>query len=151
MPMFNLLEYSENYSVTSGSMWNFYRDEVNHDVTESDNTNTRIKSDKTITSKSFEYKAKIIGRTPDYNDTLHTKVVFSLRSLSNFWRFLHLPLINCETKFDLSRSKESIISEISITPAVAGNPNVNPPVLIGEAIQTTEATFQIFRKYKSRV
>ena len=54
MPMFNLLEYSENYSVTSGSMWNFYRDEVNHDATESDNTNTRIKSDKTITSKSFE-------------------------------------------------------------------------------------------------
>ena len=65
MPMFNLLEYSENYSVTSGSMWNFYRDGVNHDATESDNTNTRINSDKTITSKSFEYKAKIIGRTPD--------------------------------------------------------------------------------------
>ena len=65
MPMFNLLEYSENYSVTSGSMWNFYRDEVNHDATESDNNNTRIKSDKAITRKSFEFKAKIIGRTPD--------------------------------------------------------------------------------------
>ena len=27
MPMYNLLEYSENYSMTSGGLWNYYRDE----------------------------------------------------------------------------------------------------------------------------
>ena len=82
MPMLNLLEYSENYSVTSGSMWNYYRDEVNHDATESDNTNNRINSDKTITSKSFEYKTKLIGSTANDNNTVNTEVVVPLKYLS---------------------------------------------------------------------
>ena len=34
MPMYNLLEYSENYSMTSGSLWNYSKDEVNNDVNE---------------------------------------------------------------------------------------------------------------------
>ena len=34
MPMYNLLEYSDNYSMTSGSFWNYYRDEVNDNVNE---------------------------------------------------------------------------------------------------------------------
>ena len=36
MPMCNLLEYSDNYSVTSGSLWNYYRHEINDDKNEND-------------------------------------------------------------------------------------------------------------------
>ena len=54
-----------------------------------------------------------------------------------------MPLINFEIELDLSWSQECIISEISITPRVAGEPNANLPVLVEEAIQTTGATFQI--------
>ena len=52
-------------------------------------------------SKSFEYKAKVIGRTPDDNNTLDAEVVVPLKYLSNFWRFLNLSLINCEIELDL--------------------------------------------------
>ena len=142
MPMYNLLEYSDNYSMTLASLRNFYRDEVNNDANENENTN-RINNYKTITSKSFEYKTKLTGSTPNDINTLNTEVVVSLKYLSNFWRFLDLPLINCEIELYLTCSKECIISEISITPRVAGNPNANPPVLAVAAIQTTGATFQI--------
>ena len=46
--MYNLLEYSENYSMTSGSFWNYYRDEVNVDENVNDNANNKINNNKTI-------------------------------------------------------------------------------------------------------
>ena len=56
MPMYNQLEYSENYSMTSGSLWNYYRDEVNDDANENNSARNKINNNKTIASKSFEYK-----------------------------------------------------------------------------------------------
>ena len=61
MPLCNLLEYSNNYSMTSGSLWNYYRDRVNDSANETDNNDNKINDNKTATSKSFEYKTKIIG------------------------------------------------------------------------------------------
>ena len=57
MPIYNLLEYSDNYSMTSGSLWNYYIDEEN-DVANKNNDagNYRINNNKTIISKSFEHK-----------------------------------------------------------------------------------------------
>ena len=52
MPMYNLLEYSQDYSMTSGSLWNYYTDEID-DV-----------DDNVSDSKSFKYKTKIVGKTP---------------------------------------------------------------------------------------
>ena len=53
IPMYNLLEYSDNYSMTSGSMWNYYRHEVNDSANETDAANNNIINNKTITSKSI--------------------------------------------------------------------------------------------------
>ena len=52
-PMYNLLKYSYNYSMISGSLWNYYRAEVNGDENENDNANNRMNESKTITSKSL--------------------------------------------------------------------------------------------------
>ena len=60
MPMPMYIEYSENYSMTSRSLWNYYRDEVNDDANEII-ANHRINNNKTITSKYFQYKTKIGG------------------------------------------------------------------------------------------
>ena len=60
MPMYNLLEYSDNYSMASGSLWNYYGDEVNDNENKNDNANNRINNNKIITNKYFEYNAKII-------------------------------------------------------------------------------------------
>ena len=54
MAMCNLLEYSDNCSMTSGSLWNCYRDEINDDANENNAVNNRINNNKTITSKYFE-------------------------------------------------------------------------------------------------
>ena len=58
MSMYNMLEYSNNYSMKSGSLWNFYRNEVNDDANENNAANNRTSNIKMITSKSFEYKKK---------------------------------------------------------------------------------------------
>ena len=72
-----MLEYSGNYSMISGSLWNYYRDEGSDDEIENDNAhNNRINNNKTITSHFFEYKTKIIGRIPDDNNTLDKKLLF---------------------------------------------------------------------------
>ena len=42
MPMYNLLEYSPNYSLTSGSLWNYYRDEINDDENENNDDGNKI-------------------------------------------------------------------------------------------------------------
>ena len=71
MPMYNLLEYSGNYSKASASFWNYYRDKINDYANKNnDAINYRINNNKTTTSKSFEYKVKIIGRTPNDNNIL---------------------------------------------------------------------------------
>ena len=63
--------------------------------------------------------------------------------MSNFWRSLDFPLIDCEIEIDLSWSKKCLLSEVSITPGIGGNPRANPPLPAVVAIQTTGATFQI--------
>ena len=128
---------NENYSMTSGSLWNYYRDEVNDSADKNEN-NFKIYNNKTIASKSFGYKTEIIGSTPNINNILDVEVAVPLKCLSSFWRSLDLQLINCEIKLDLRWTKNCVISEISRTPIVIGNPPVQEM-----ATETTAATFQI--------
>ena len=79
MPIYNLLEYSDNYSMTLAILWNYYRDEINDSAIKINNDDNKINNDKTITSKSFEYKTRIIGSTPNDNNTLNTKVAVPLK------------------------------------------------------------------------
>ena len=74
--MYNLLEYSDNYSMASGSLWNYYREEVNDsaDETDDDDDNT-INNNKTTTSKSFKYRKKMLGCTPNNNNIFDAEVI----------------------------------------------------------------------------
>ena len=54
MPVYNLIECSDNYSKTSGSLWQYYRDKPNDNVTE---------------SESFKSKIKITGNILDNGNT----------------------------------------------------------------------------------
>ena len=91
MPMYNLIEYSDNYSDTSGSLWQFKRDEIinNADVTNDDN------------APSFKYKANLIGNTENNGTKNGVKIAVPLKYLSNFWRSLEMPLINCKVELSL--------------------------------------------------
>ena len=135
--MYNLLRYNGNYSMTFRSLRNFHRVEIKDSAIENNDDSNKTNNNKTIISKSFEYKTEITGWTPNDYNNLDTEVVVQLKYLNNFWRLLDLPLGNCEIELDLEPwSKESIISEISITNEERGENPVGP-------IQTTWAPFQI--------
>ena len=77
--MYNLLEYSKNYKKTTGSLWNYYRDEPNSS-TDNDNLTHSI-----LNSKSFDYKANFISSVTNNNLTKNgVKIVIPLKHLSNF-------------------------------------------------------------------
>ena len=88
MPIYNLLEYIDNYPITSGSFWNYYRDKINDDANENNDDCNKINNNKTIISKSSEYKTRIIARTPFNNNTLNVEIVVPFKYLNNIWRYL---------------------------------------------------------------
>ena len=91
----------------------------------------------------FEYKAKLIGSTPDNASRLNTEVVVPLKYLSNFLRSLDLSFINCETELYLPWSKECIISEILRTSAIRENNRVTATETIGVTFQINNAKLYV--------
>ena len=83
MPMYNLIEYSDNYSDTTDSLWQFKRDEIKGD----DNLTVDAQHIPNNLS-SFKYKSSFI------TDSYGVKIAVPLEYLSNFWRSLEMPLIN---------------------------------------------------------
>ena len=76
MLMYNLIEYSDNYSKTSGILWQYYKDEPNGNMGD---------------SESFKSKVKITGKTPDNRKTKDAEIIVPLKYLSNFWRTFEMP------------------------------------------------------------
>ena len=101
----------------AGGLWNYNRDDANEN---NDAGNYRINNKKATRSKSSEYKTKLIGPASANTNTLDTEIVVPLKYLSNFLRYLHLPLL--EIELHLSWSRKCKISKISGTGAVAANP-----------------------------
>ena len=98
MPMYNLLEYSKNYKKTTGSLWNYYRDEPNSS-TDDDNITHSI-----LNSGSFDYKVNFMENDVTNNNLTknYVKVVVPLKHLSYFWRSLTISLINGEVELILT-------------------------------------------------
>ena len=129
MPMYNLLEYNKNYKKTTDCLWNYYRDEPSNPLSSN--------------SQSFKYKTSIAGNT--YNigadeegcnankvGKNETEVVIPLKNLSNFWRSLNIPLINCEVELILSWSKNCFLADMT------ANALPNPAI-----VAPTELKFKI--------
>ena len=93
--MYNIIEYSYNYAKTSGSLWQYYRDEPN---------------DNLANSKSFKFKVKITGKTPNDDNEKDVEIMVPLKNLSNFWRTLEMPLINCEVNLILTWLSTCVIT-----------------------------------------
>ena len=93
--MYNLIEYSGKYSKSSVSLWQYYKDDPNDNIKQ---------------SESFKSKIKITGKTPAAGNTKDVEIIVPLKYLSNFWRTLEMPLINCEVNLFLTWSPTSVIS-----------------------------------------
>ena len=87
MRMYNLLQYGDNNSVTSRSLWMYCRDGMNGDVNENNADSYRIDNSKTATSRYFEYKTNIKGNTPADVNRLESEVVVPLNhfEISSFF------------------------------------------------------------------
>ena len=82
MPMYNLLKYCKNYSKTTGSFWNYYRDEPNSSLGGADSNIKYLIKD----SKSFDYKTSITGKLEGNNTEREAEIIVPLKYLSNLWR-----------------------------------------------------------------
>ena len=107
--MYNLLEYSKNYSKTSGSLWNYYK---------------YISTDPITNSESFKYKTSITGKRASNENTKDVEFYVPLKYLSNFWRTLDMPLINCEVNLILKWSKNYVLTDTATRDA---DPNPDLP------------------------
>ena len=91
MPMYNSIEYSDAYSNTSGSLWQYYRDEPALD----NNNNIIDFSANNNNSISFNFKQQITEQIGN-GSTKDVEIVVPLKYLSNFWRTLEMPSNNCK-------------------------------------------------------
>ena len=95
MPMYNLIENSNNYSKTSESLWQYFKDEPNDNI---------------VDSESFKSKVKITGKSSADRNTKNVEIIVPLKHLSNFWRTLEMPLINCEINLILTWFRDRVIT-----------------------------------------
>ena len=108
MPIYNLIEYSSNYSETTEKLW-FY-EATNFDA---DITNNNF--------KYFEYKAKLLENTvvDGANQILRNETIaVTLKYSSNFQRSPKMSLINCKIELKLKLTKYCVLS-------LAGADNLN--------------------------
>ena len=116
MPMYNLIEYSDNYTKTTGSLRQYCKD-----IPARNANGEIITFSEDNTTDSFKFKAKITGETGN-GGTKDVEIMVPLKYSSNFWRTLEMPLINCGVNLILTWTSNC--------------------VLIATAIQNQAATFE---------
>ena len=117
MQMYNLIEYSDNYSKASGILFQYYRN-----VPAVDNDGAAIDFTESNLTGSFNLKVKLTGQTGNIG-TKNVEILLPLKYLSNFWRSLEMPLINCQITLDLNWSENCVIVVTNIADQGATDEN----------------------------
>ena len=143
MPMYNLLECSKNYRKTTGSLYSYYRDELNDDANLNNFANNNV-----VSSNSFQYKNKTIGNTYNVDSTIvaaadgarvanpnydannsgkkNVELAIPLKYSVNFWRALDIPLTSCEVSLELKWNKNCVTTSQQIGVNSDGGNTVAP-------------------------
>ena len=104
MPMCNLIEYSDNYSKTSGSLCQYCKK-----IRAVNNNGNIVDFNGANATDSFNFKTKITGHTDNNGRIDNVEVMVPLKYFSNFWRTLEMPLINCKVNLILTWSVNCVI------------------------------------------
>ena len=94
MPVYNLTEYSDNYSKTSGRLWQYFEDVP---AVDNNNNNAIVNFAENDLTDSFNCKAKMTGQTGN-NGTKNVEIMVPLKYLSNFWRTLEILAFENDTQ-----------------------------------------------------
>ena len=103
MPMYNLIEYSDNYAKTTGSLWQYCKD-----IPARNDNDEIIVFDVINVTDSLNFKVKITGQTGN-DGRKNVEIMVPLKYLSNFWRTLEMPMINCEVNLILTWSSSCVL------------------------------------------
>ena len=104
MPMYNLIEYSNNYSKTSASLWQYCKD-----IPAVNNNGHIVDFNEANVTDSFNFKTEITDQNDNNGRIDNVEIMVPLKHLRNFWRTLEMPLINCEFNLTLTWSEDCVI------------------------------------------
>ena len=130
MPMYNLIEYSDNYAKISGSLWQYFTDEPNKNL---------------VNSESFKSKIKITGKTPNNGNEKDVEIMVPLKNLSNFWRTLEMPLINYGVNLILAWSSTCVITNST----GAGRFSITDTRIVPVVTLSTQENARLLQQLKS--
>ena len=132
----------DNYSKTSESLWQYYRDKPT-------STDAGALANFPGNNASFKFKQKITSSTRDDN-TKVVKIMVPLKYLSNSWRTLEIPLINCEINLILTWSANCVISSAAANQAATfaiSDTKLYVPVVT----LSTQDNAKLFQQWKIRI
>ena len=143
MPMYNLIEYSDNYAKTTGSLWQYCKD-----IPARDANNIIEEFTESNTTDSFKFKAKITGQTRN-DGTKDVKIIVPLKYLRNFWRTLEMPLINCEVNLILTWSSTCVLIATNIPNQNATFAITDTKLYVLVVTLSTQENIKFFQQLKS--
>ena len=109
MPMYNSIECSDNYSKTSWNLLQYCKD-----IPGVINNGNIVNFNGANATDSFNFKSKITGQTNNNGEINGVEIMVPLKYLSNFWRTLEMPLINCEVNLILTWSANYVIVSTNV-------------------------------------
>ena len=144
MPMYNLIEYSDNYAKTTGSLWQYCKDIPAQNAA----IDAIIAFDANNLTDSFKFKVKITGQTGD-DGTKDVEIMVPLKYLSNFWRTLEMPLINCEVNLILTWSSTCVITSVIIANQAATFAITDTKLYVPVVTLSTQENTKFLQQLKS--
>ena len=119
MAMYSLIEYSDNYSKTSGNLWPYCKE-----IPAADDDGDIVDFNGANATDSLDFEIKITGQAAaDNNDgnidgKVNVEIMVPLKYLSNFWGILEMSLINCKVELILNWSANCVITYTNIADQV---------------------------------
>ena len=143
MPMYNLIEYSDNYAKTTGILWQYCKD-----IPVRNNNNEIIVFDVNNVTDSFNFKVKFAGQTGN-NGTKNVEIMVPLKYLSNFWRTLEMPLFNCDVNLILTWSSTCVLVVTNIDGQNATFAITDTKLYVPVVTLSTQENTKFFQQLKS--
>ena len=143
MPMYNLIEYSDNYAKTTGTLWQYCKD-----IPARNNNNEIIVFDLNNVTDLFNFKVKFTGQTGN-NGTKNVVIMVALKYLSNFWRTLEMALINCEVNLILTWSSTCVLVATNIDNQNATFAITDTKLYVPVVTLSTQENTKFFQQLKS--
>ena len=141
MPMYNLIEYSDNYAKTTESLWQYSKD-----IPARNDNNEIVVFTRNNLTDLFNFKVNFAGQTGN-NGTKDVEIMVALKYLSNFWRTLEMPLINCEVNLILTST--CVIAAVGDANLVATFAITNTKLYVPVVTLSTQENTKFLEQLKS--